>query len=100
MQFIVIAYDGTDEGALDRRLAVRDTHLQLAKEWFDKGNWLYAVGILNDTGKMIGSMIVCDFPSRKELEEQWLKQEPYVVGNVWEKIEINRAQVAPFCSTR
>jgi uncharacterized protein YciI len=45
---------------------------------------------------MIGSMIVCDFPSREELEE-WLKEEPYVVGNVWKKINVNRAQVAPLC---
>jgi len=54
--------------------------------------------ILIGTGKMIGLMMVCDFPSRAELEKQWLKNEPYIVGNVWKKIEINRAQIAPFCS--
>lgn len=97
MQFIVIAYDGTDEKALERRLAVREAHLKSAKEMFDNGKWLYAAGILSDDGKMIGSMIVCDFPSRDELEQQWLKQEPYVVGNVWKQINVNRAQVAPFC---
>ena len=96
MQFIVIAYDGTDEGALDRRLAAREAHLQQAKEMFDTGKWLYAVGILNDDGRMIGSMIVCDFPSKYDLEEQWLSNEPYVIGNVWKEIEVNRAQVAPF----
>jgi uncharacterized protein YciI len=96
MQFIVIAYDGTDEKALERRLAVREAHLKSAKEMFDSGKWLYAAGILDDAGKMIGSMIVCDFPSREELEE-WLKEEPYVVGNVWKKINVNRAQVAPLC---
>lgn len=100
MEFIVIAYDGTDEGALERRLAVRDAHLKSAKEMFDNGKWLYAVGILNEDGKMIGSMIVCDFPSREELEEQWLKNEPYIIGNVWKKIEVNRAHVAPFCATK
>ncbi len=97
MQFIVVAYDGTDEGALDRRLAARDAHLKSAKEMFDNGKWLYAAGILDDDGKMIGSMIVCDFPSRDELEGQWLKEEPYVTGDVWKKIDVNRAQVAPFC---
>jgi uncharacterized protein YciI len=96
MQFIVVAYDGTDEGALDRRLAVRDAHLKSAKEMFESGKWLYAAGILNDDGKMIGSMIVCEFASRDELE-QWLKVEPYVTGNVWKKVDVNRAQVAPFC---
>lgn len=96
MQFIVIAYDGTDQGALERRLAARDAHLKSAKEMFDSGKWLYAAGILNDDGTLIGSMIVCDFASRGELE-QWLKVEPYVVGDVWKKINVNRAQVAPFC---
>jgi uncharacterized protein YciI len=99
MQFLVVAYDGTDEGALERRLKVREAHLKSAQEMFDTGRWLYATAILNDDGKMIGSMIVCEFPSRDELE-QWLKEEPYVVGNVWQKIEVNRAQVAPFCANK
>ena len=96
MQFIVIAYDGTDEGALDRRLAVREIHLQQAKEMFETGKWLYAAGILDDDEKMIGSMIICEFPSKYDLEEQWLKSEPYVIGNVWKEIRVNRAQISPF----
>jgi uncharacterized protein YciI len=97
MQFIVVAYDGTDEGALERRLAAREAHLKSAREMFETGKWLYAAGILNDDGKMIGSMIVCEFDSRDELEQRWLKEEPYVTGNVWKTININRAQVAPLC---
>ncbi len=94
MQFIVLGYDGTDEKALDRRMAVRPDHLKLAQRMFDEGKWLYASAILNDDGKMIGSMIVCDFPSRVVLEEQWLKVEPYILGNVWQKINVHRAMVA------
>jgi uncharacterized protein YciI len=97
MQFLVVAYDGTDEGALERRLAAREAHLKSAKEMFEAGKWLYAAGILNDDGKTIGSMIVCEFDSRDVLEQQWLKEEPYIIGNVWKTININRAQVAPFC---
>ena len=96
MQFIVVAYDDTDAGALERRLAVREAHLKKAKDMYDNGKWLYAVGILNDDRKPIGSMIICEFPSRKNLE-QWLKEEPYVTGNVWKTVDINRAQVASFC---
>jgi len=96
MQFMVIAYDGTDEGALERRLAVRDAHLQEAREFFAQGKWLFAAGMLNDEGKMIGSLIVCDFPSRHELEKQWLEREPYLKGNVWKKVDIHRAHVASF----
>ena len=100
MQFIAIAYDGTDEAALDRRLAVREAHLKLAKEMLDDGKWLYACGILDDEERMIGSMIVCEFASRDEMEQQWLEQEPYVMGNVWQTIEIHRAQVPPFLTKR
>lgn len=97
MQFIVVAYDGTDEKAIDRRMAVREAHLKGAKEMFDNGRLLYASGILNDDGKMIGSMMIVDFESRTALDELWLKTEPYITGNVWENIDIKRAGVAPFC---
>ena len=96
MHFIVIAYDGTDEKAIERRIVVREDHMQVFNEMFDSGKWLYAVGILNDDGVHIGSMVVCDFPSREELEDQWLKRKPYILGNVWENIEIKRAEVATF----
>ena len=31
MEFLVIAYDGTDEGALERRMKVREAHLAQAR---------------------------------------------------------------------
>jgi uncharacterized protein YciI len=96
MQFIVIAYDGTDAGALERRSAARDAHLRSAQDLYERGRWLYAAGILGDDGVPVGSMMVCDFPSRAHLEEEWLQNEPYVVGRVWEKVAVNRAQIAPF----
>ena len=95
MQFIVIAYDGIDDEAIERRKAVREDHLKNAKEMFDSGKWLYAAAILDDAGKIIGSMVMCDFVSRVELKKQWLNREPYVLGKVWEKIDINRAQIPP-----
>jgi uncharacterized protein YciI len=92
MQFIVIAYDGTDEGALEHRLAAREAHLKLGDKMLAKGEMLYAGAILNDDEKMIGSTIICDFPSRKELDD-WLEIEPYITGNVWEKIDIRHFRV-------
>ena len=96
MQFIVIGRDGTDENALDRRMAAREAHLETAKVMHETGRWLYAAAILDDAGKMTGSMIVCDFESREALQEEWLDNEPYVKGKVWESVEITRAAVAPF----
>ena len=100
MQFIVLGYDGSDDQAMDRRLAVREAHLQGFKEKIEKGIFLFGSAILNDEGKMAGSMIVCDFPSQQALEEQWLNDEPYVTGDVWKKIEIKKAQVPPFLLER
>jgi len=96
MQFIVTGYDGKDEDALARRMAAREAHLAMAREMVDQGRWLYAAAILNDQEKMAGSVIICEFDSRQALETEWLDREPYVLGKVWEKIEITRAQAAPF----
>jgi len=97
MQFVLIAHDDTDDHAAERRMAARDAHLKLARQLYDAGRWLYAAAIQNDDGRAIGSLIVCDFPSREEIQTQWLAGEPYVTGKVWKRIEIHRAQVAPFC---
>lgn len=95
MQFIVRGLDGKDEHALDRRMAARENHLAMAKDMYKSGHWLYAAAILDDEEKMCGSVIICDFESKEEMQSLWLDQEPYILGNVWEKVEIQRAQVAP-----
>lgn len=95
MQFIVMGYDGDDEFAMDRRMAAREAHLKLFGEMHANGLFLFGAALLSDDGKMVGSMIVCDFPSQQELEAQWLAREPYVRGDVWRRIEIKRAAVPP-----
>lgn len=100
MQFIVTGYDGADEAAMDRRMAAREAHLKLFRETYEKGTFLFGSAILNEEGRMIGSMIVCDFPSRKALEEEWLNSEPYVVGDVWRRVEIVQAQVPSFLTEK
>lgn len=71
MQFMLIAYDGTDEGALDRRLAAREAHIALGDELVAEGHMLFGTAILDDKDRMIGSMIVLEYPSRAELDA-WL----------------------------
>jgi uncharacterized protein YciI len=84
---MLTGYDGTDEGALGRRLAVREHHLKLGVQLAEAGQMLYGAAILDDAGQMIGSVLILDYPSRAELE-QWLTVEPYVTGDVWRRIEI------------
>lgn len=94
MQFMLIGYDGTDEGALERRLAVREAHIELGDKFVKEGKMLYGTAILDDSGKMIGSMLVLEFPTRADVDE-WLKIEPYVTGKVWERYEILPVKVGP-----
>lgn len=94
MQFFITGYDGTDEGALERRLSARDEHLKFTEEMFNKGHHLYAAAVLDDNEKMIGSVIISEFPSKAELDE-YLKVEPYVKEQVWKKIEVRPCRVPP-----
>jgi uncharacterized protein len=91
MEFLVIAYDGKDDHAMDRRLAARPAHLELVNKFVADGNFLYGTAILDDSDKMIGTSLVCDFPSRAQLDA-WLDVEPYVTGKVWERIEVHRCK--------
>jgi uncharacterized protein YciI len=93
MQFLLLAYDGTDSGAPDRRLSVRQEHLDKINSLKKSGEFLFGGAILNDEGKMIGSMILYEFPDRKTLDEK-LKDEPYITEGVWTKIEIKPFRLA------
>jgi uncharacterized protein YciI len=94
MQFIVIARDYKDKDTLNRRMKVREDHIALGDQMVSKGRALYGVALLDDKGTMNGSVYIVDFPTRKELDK-WIKIEPYVVGKVWEKIEIIPCKVGP-----
>lgn len=85
--FVVIGHDGTDEGALERRMAARDAHLAVIAESFASGNQLMGSALMDENGKMNGSIMTMQFGSREELD-QWLAREPYVSGKVWDKIEV------------
>ena len=93
MQFLLLAYDGTDPEALQRRLNVREEHLKRISLLKSSGEFLFGGAILDNNGKMIGSMIVYDFPDLQSLEER-LKDEPYLTGKVWEKTEIKPFRLA------
>ncbi|MBL4582606.1 MAG: hypothetical protein JKY29_12385 [Gammaproteobacteria bacterium] len=87
MQFMVTAYDGKDDGALDRRMSVRDSHIAGAKQLKEAGNLIAGGAILNEAEQMIGSTMFVEFDSKAELD-QWLANDPYVTGNVWQDISV------------
>jgi uncharacterized protein YciI len=93
MQFLLIAYDGTDAEALDRRMKSRPEHLEKITIIKKAGEFLFGGAILDNSGKMIGSMILYEVPDRATLDEM-LKDEPYIYNKVWEKIEIRPFRIA------
>ena len=83
MQFMIKAYDG--EGMLERRMAVRPSHLEGMKKLLD--HIVCAGGLLDEEGKPKGSVLVMEFPDRAALDA-YLASEPYVVEHVWDRIEV------------
>ena len=49
-------------------------------------------GLLDEEGRMKGSALVMEFPDKVALEE-YLKNKPYVVVGVWQKIEVETMNV-------
>ena len=93
MQFVVIARDGTDDKALERRMKAREAHLANVAKLKEQGKMPMGGAMLDDAGKMIGSVMVFDFPDRPQLDA-WLKNDPYSTGGVWKTMEVSSFRVA------
>ena len=88
MQFMIKVLDG--ENILAKRMEVRPRHLDGIEKL--RSHIICAGGLLDNEGKMKGSVLILDFPSRDDLDS-YLASEPYVVEQVWEKIEIETMNV-------
>jgi uncharacterized protein YciI len=93
MQFVLIAYDGTDPGAQARRMMVREKHLEGAEKLKESGNLIWGGAILDEQHNMTGSVVVYEYESREKLDEM-LREEPYITGDVWQKIDIQLFKLA------
>lgn len=92
-QYLITAWDGKDEGALERRMNVRNHHLRGADKLKQEGNFILGGAMLNGEQQMIGSTLVLQFETDDAFEE-WKRTEPYILNQVWEKIEIYSFKVA------
>ncbi|MCL2563879.1 MAG: YciI family protein [Oscillospiraceae bacterium] len=89
MRFILLGYDGTDADAPARRAAARAAHLEGAKTLCDAGIFQYGGALLDKEGKMIGSMMVLEYPSEEALRAEFFPVEPYVTMGVWQEIVVH-----------
>ena len=88
MQFIITAYDGAD--MLEKRLAVRARHLENMSKV--NGKVICAGGLLDNEGKMKGSVLIMEFADRAGLDA-YLASEPYIAEHVWEKVTVEAMNV-------
>lgn len=92
-QYLITAYDYTDEGALKRRMDVRPHHLDGARELKANGNYVLGGAMLDDDGKMVGSIMILQFEDEEQLEA-WKQSELYITQKVWESVDIKPFRVA------
>ncbi len=88
MQFVITAYDGA--GMLEKRMEVRPLHLEGMERL--KEHLIAAGGLLDDEGKLKGSVLIMEFQNRDEVDEN-LANEIYVKEHVWVKIAVERMNV-------
>lgn len=88
MQFVITAYDGA--GMLEKRMEVRSQHLEGMERL--KEHLIAAGGLLDDEGKLKGSVLIMEFQNREEVDE-YLANEVYLKEHVWKKITVERMNV-------
>ena len=71
LQYIVYAWDGTNDKALERRLNARPAHFECARKLKSENNFIPGGAMLADSCKMIGSTMVVQFETEERLRD-WL----------------------------
>ena len=87
MQFMVTPSAGPAPHPPPRPTGVWPAHLDRVKIAREAGNIIAGGAILDENGEMIGSTIYVEFESREALDE-WIDQDPFVKGNVWQDITV------------
>jgi len=88
MQYLVIAYD--NENALDKRMKARPEHVEATQKLMTEGKIVSACALIEED-VMVGSSVVTNFETEDAFND-WLENEPYVKGGVWDMEEI---QIVP-----
>lgn len=93
LQYVIIAYDGSDAESSERRKNIRPFHLAGAKLLKDKNQFITGGAILSEDGQMTGSVMIVQFETGEEFQE-WYNNEPYIKEGVWQTIEVKPFRVA------
>jgi uncharacterized protein YciI len=92
-QYVIMARDGKDDQALNRRIEARPVHLAGATKLKANNNFVIGGAILNDAGQMEGSVMILQFETEEQYNN-WYNNEPYITSGVWKTIEVKPFKVA------
>lgn len=84
---VIIAWDGKDEAALARRMAVREAHMARVGPQAESGMLAFGGAILDEAGKMVGSIAVIR-AADDAAARAWMADDPYVTGDVWRDVAL------------
>ncbi|RDB25246.1 hypothetical protein Hypma_008016 [Hypsizygus marmoreus] len=94
-RFMVYAPDKTEEGTFERRLSVRPTHLETAKDRIENG-FIRVGGVLltpesiatpTSDKKMVGSVFICEAQNIEEVKKM-VESDVYYTAGVWDPEKI------------
>ena len=92
-QYLIIAQDGKDDAALERRKNTRPIHLAGARKLKENNNFVIGGAMLDDANNMRGSIMIVQFETEDDFK-RWYDNEPYITGGVWKEIEVKPFRVA------
>lgn len=93
MGYVIIAWDGTDKDALDRRMAVRDRHLAVITRWAKEGKLQLGFPTFRADGSVAGSIMFLD--EDEVGAKEYLAEEPFAREGVWQSYQARPFRIAP-----
>lgn len=91
---VIVAQDGTDAGAPDRRAAARPAHIARVTGMAADGTLALGGAILDEAGTMRGSIAVTRHAT-DAAARAWMAEDPYVTTGVWKDIALYGTRFAP-----
>lgn len=92
---VVLAMDGSDDAAVERRMAARPAHFARVGPAAERGELTLGCAVLDaPDGRMIGSVAITAHATDEAARRFW-NDDPYVTGDVWRDLRIWGTRIAP-----
>lgn len=86
--FLVVAADGADDDAVERRRKARPLHLDRIRPFVGSGVLVFAAARLDGSGAPRGSVFALDLDSRTAVDD-WIAADPYSAHGVWASVQVS-----------